>query len=70
MDSFTDSSTQATLAKLFAQLNFLTKQLQNAQFQNVEFEANNVLVYPPLCRFCNGPHLSIDCQMENPFTQA
>ena len=32
--------------------------------------ASDVQVYPPLCRYCNGPHRSIDCQMENPFAQA
>ena len=63
-------ATQATLDNLLAQVNFLTKQLPNAQFQNTEFEARNVQVYPALCRYCNGPHMSIDCQMENPFTQA
>ena len=70
MDAFTNSTTQATLSNLLAQLNFLTKQLQNAQFHNAEFKANNVQVYPTLCRYCNGPHMSIDYQMENPFSQA
>ena len=70
MDAFTDSATQATIANLLAQVNFLTKQLQNAQFHNAEFEASDVQVYPPLCRYCNGPHMSIDCLMENPFAQA
>ena len=32
--------------------------------------ANNVQVYPTLCRYCNGPHMSIDYQIENPFAQA
>ena len=50
-------------------MNFLTKKFQNAQFQNAEFEASNVQVYPTLCRYCNGPHMSIDYQMENPFAQ-
>ena len=70
MDAFTDSPTQVTLANLLAQVSFLTKQLQNAQFQNNEFEANDVQVYPPSCRYCNGPHMSIYCQMENPFAKA
>ena len=68
MDDFTNFSTQATLTNLLAQVNFLTKQLQNAQFQNAEFEASNVQVYPTLCRYYNGPHMSINYQMENPFT--
>ena len=70
MDAFTNLATQATLANLLAQVNFLTKQLQNAQFQNVEFEASNVQIYPTLCRYCNGPPMSIDCQMENSSAQA
>ena len=36
------------------------------QFQNAEFEANNVEVYHTFCRYCNGPHLSIESQMVNP----
>ena len=51
-------------------MNFLTKQLQNAQSHNVEFEASNVQVYPTLCTYCNGPFMSIDCKLENPFAQA
>ena len=51
-------------------MNFLTKQLQNTQFQNAEFKASVVQVYPPLCRYFNGPHMSIDFQMENPFAKA
>ena len=65
MDVFPDSATQTTLANLLGLLNFFTKQLKNAKF-----EANNVHVYPPLCRYCKGPHMSIDFQMENPFAQA
>ena len=49
------------------QVNFLTKQLRNAQFHNAEFEASDFHVYSALCRYCNEPHMSIDCQMENPF---
>ena len=70
MDAFTNLATQATLANSLAQVNFLTKQLQNAQFHNAEFKASNVQVYPTLCRYCNGPHMSIGFQMENPFAQA
>ena len=69
MDAFIDSTTQATLANLLAQVNFLTKQLHNEQFHNVEFKTSDVQVYSTLCRYCNGPHMSIDCQMENPFAQ-
>ena len=69
MDVVVDSSTQATLGNLLAQVNFLTNQLYNAQFQNAEFEANNVLAYPTVCRYCNGPHMSRVCQMEDPFAQ-
>ena len=69
MDASTDSTTQATLANLLAQFNLLTNQLQSIQLHNVEFEAKDVRVYPTLCRYCNGPHMSIDCQMEDPFAQ-
>ena len=62
MDAFTNLATQATFANLLAKVNFLTKQLQNEQFQNAEFKASNVRVYLTLCRYCNGPHMSIDFQ--------
>ena len=64
MDSFSASD---TLANLLAQVNSLTNKLQNKQFYNAEFEANNVQLYPNSCRYCNGPNMSIYFQMENPF---
>ena len=67
MDAFTNSATQVTLAKLMDQLKLLTNQLQNIQLHNAEFEANDAQVYPTLCRYCDGPHMSIDFQMEDPF---
>ena len=67
MDAFIDLASQATPANLLAQVNFLTKQLHNTQLKNDEFVANDVQVYPPLCRYCNGPRMSINFQMENPF---
>ena len=69
MYAFTNSETQATLANLMDQLKFLTNQLQNIQLHNAEFEANDVQVYPTACRYCNEPHMSIDCTMEDPFPQ-
>ena len=53
MDAFTNSTTQATLAKLMDQLKLLTNQLYN-----FEFEANDVQVYPTLCKYCDEPHMS------------
>ena len=70
MDASTDSTTQDILSNLLAQLNLLTNLLQSIQLHNVEFEAKEVQVYPTLCRWCNGPHMSIDCQIKNPFPQA
>ena len=67
MDASTDSTTQAPLANLLAQLNLLTNQLQSIQLHNVVFEAKDVRVCPTLRRYCNGPHMSIDCQIEDPF---
>ena len=64
MDAFTNSTTQATLANLMDQLKLLTNQLYN-----FEFEANDVQVYPTLCKYCDEPHMSINCQMEDPFAQ-
>ena len=61
MDTFTDSATQAILAQLLVQVNSLTN-----EFQNARFEAINVEVYRTLCRYCNGTHMSIECQMVNP----
>ena len=69
MDAFTNSTTQATLTNLVAQLNLLTNQLHNIQIHDAKFEANDVQVYLILCRYGNGPHMSIDCQMEDPFAQ-
>ena len=63
MDAFIDSATQATLANLMDQLN----QLQSIQLHNDESKANDFQVYPTVCRYCNGPHMSIDCQIEDPF---
>ena len=67
MDAFTNSTTQATHANLMDQLKLLTNQLQSIQLQNDEFKANDVQVYPTVCRYCNRPHMSIDYQMEDPF---
>ena len=47
MDAFIDLVTQAPVANLLAQVNFLTKQLQNGQFHNAEFEASDVQVTLP-----------------------
>ena len=69
MDDFTDSAIQATIANLLAQLNLLTNQLWTIQLHDVEFEANDVQVYPTVCRYWNGSHMSIDYQMEYPFAQ-
>ena len=63
MDAFTNSATQEALANLVAQLNLLTNQLHSIQLHDVEFEANDVQVYPTLCKYYNWPHMSIDCQM-------
>ena len=67
MDDFTNLGTQATLANLVTQLNLLTNQVHFIQLHDANFEANDVQVYLILCRYCNGPHMSIDCQMEDPF---
>ena len=59
MDAFNYSAThviQVILGQLLAQVNSPTN-----QFQNAGFEANNAEVYPTFCRYCNGPHMSIDC---------
>ena len=69
MDAFTNSTTQATLVNLMDQLKLLTNQLQSIQLHNAEFEAKDVRVYPTVCRYCNGPHMSTDCQMEDPFAK-
>ena len=69
MDAFTDSATQGTLTNLLSQLNLLTIQLKSIQLHDVEFEANVVQVYPTVCRYCNEPHMSIDCQMKDTFAQ-
>ena len=69
MDVFTNSTTQVTLANLMDKLNLLTNQLQNIQLHNAEFEANDVQVYAIVCRYCNGPHMTIYCQMEDQFAQ-
>ena len=69
MDAFTNSTTQEALANLVDQLNLLTYQLHSIQLHDTEFEANDVKAYPTLCRYCNGPHMSIDCQIKNPFSQ-
>ena len=69
MDAFTNSTTQATLANLMDQLKLLTNQLPSIQLQNDESKANDAQVYPTWCRFCNGSHMSIDCQVGNPFIQ-
>ena len=69
MDAFTNSATQDTLADLMDQLKLLTNQLQSIQLHKDEFEAKDVRVFPTLCRYCNGPHMSIDCQIKDPFAK-
>ena len=69
MDDSTNLEIQYTLANLMDQVKFLTNQLQSIQLHNADFEAKDVQVYPTLCRYCNVPHMSIDCQMEDPFAQ-
>ena len=54
MDAFTNLATQATLANLMDQLKLLTNQLQNIQFHNAKFEANDAQIYPTMCRYCDG----------------
>ena len=69
MNAFTNSTTQATLANLMDQLKLLTNQLQSIQLHNDESKANDFQVYPTVYRYCNEPHMSMDCQMEDPFAQ-
>ena len=67
MDAFTNSATYS--CQFDNQLKLLTNQLQSIQLQNDESKANDVQVYPTWGRFCNGPHMSIDFQVGNPFVQ-
>ena len=69
MDAFTNLATQAIVANLMDQLKLVTNQLQSIQLHNDEFMANDVQVDPTVCRYCNGHHMRIDCQIEDPFAQ-
>ena len=54
-------------SNLAAEVSFLTKQLQASQLQNTQASSNVIQSYSPSCEFCNGPHQSNDCQVDNPF---
>ena len=69
IDAFIDLATQATLSNLMDQLKLLTNQLLSIQLQNDDSKANDFQVYPTVCGYCNGPNMSIDFQMEDPFAQ-
>ena len=56
-------------SNLAAQVSLLTKQLKATQLQNMQVSTNEVQACAFLCEFCIGPHLSLECQVGNPFGQ-
>ncbi|XP_024022201.1 uncharacterized protein LOC112091842 [Morus notabilis] len=52
------------ITNLTAQIASLSKQLQKTQLT-----ANAIQISSPVCEFCNGPHQSYECQVDNPFAQ-
>ena len=54
---------------LAVQVSLLIKQLQSSQLQNAQVVENVIQLPSPPCDFCNGAHLSVECQMGNPCGQ-